>query len=372
MPSRAWALILRETGSLASSGETRDIANLSYIRRHRRDMNRFFIAAMLLITGGAARAAEADHFTVPDAQVADVTVELNTMANDGLSSAIDELNGAGNCDGSKESEERLYARLTDVFSNHKKGELVRAIIDGKIERTVVPLKSSVYSEWNLWNGFLLGRIGAGKSPLALFPLIKVGNTMIGADKLEHMFGQGLIYFKQHYLEERPLVHVLKSGILREKTFLGGNILATGVFSYGDLSANFNGMRFWNHMLQKRDDVLGPQYNAGPYLTCSAGKWVKNAERPIDFRTYVDPILQESMNCSKFATDDSLRKFQAALAARQIKDPSRTFTCPEDPAVLEQAAKKYEVVIQDDSNGSTIDHWIINRKGNGRVSYFNEF
>ncbi len=335
-------------------------------------MNKFLAAALLCFTCGASRAAEADHFTVDAAKVADITTELNNMANDGLSTAIDELNSSENCDDSKASEERLYDRLTDVFSNHKKGELVRAIIDGTIERTVIPLKSSVYGEWDLWNGFLLGRIGAGKSPLALFPLIKVGDTMIGADKLEHMFGQGLIYFKQHYLEDRPLVHVLKSGIFREKTFLGGNILATGVFSYGDLSANFNGMRFWNHMLQKRDDVLGPEQNAGPYLFCRAGKWVKNDERPIDFRTYVDPTMQESMNCSKFATEGSLRKFQAALAERQLRDKSRSFACPLDPALLGRAAKKYEVTIEDDSYGSTIDHWIINRDGNGKVSYFNEF
>jgi hypothetical protein len=187
-----------------------------------------------------------------------------------------------------------------------------------------------------------------------------------------MFGMGRQYFRSHYLKGKPLVRVLKSGIFKEKTFLGGNMLATGVFSYADLSANFNGMRFWNHMLQKRDDVLGAQHNIGPYLTCSAGKWAKNEERPIDFSNYVDATMQESMNCSKFATNAGARKFQEALSVMQSKDKSRVFSCPANPALINEVSRKYEVEIAGDLRATTVDHWIINRDGNTKVSYLNEF
>lgn len=331
------------------------------------------LAAILLIAAAApARAAEADHFTLPDAELVDITAEVNRLANDGLRAAIDDLNAQGGCDDSAKSEEILYDRLTDVFSNHKKGQLVRAIIHGDVPRTVIPLKESLYSEWSIWNGFLLGRRGASKSPLALSPLIKIGDVVIGVDKLEHMFGMGQRYFKGHYLDGKPLVSVLKGGIFKEKTFLGGNMLATGVFSYADLSANFNGMRFWNHMLQRRDDVLGAQHNAGPYLTCSAGKWTANAGRPIDLRTYVDATMQESINCSKFATAAGARKFHEGLASMQSKSGARIFSCPENPGLLDDTAKKYEVEVAGDSSGHTLDHWFVNREGNGKVSYFNEF
>lgn len=335
-------------------------------------MNKILAAILMLAAFGTAGAAEADHYTLRDGEVADVTEAVNTLANEGLAAAIEDLNASGGCDDSRESEELLYERLTDVFSNHKKGQLVLAIINGDIPRTVIPLKESVYSEWNIWNGFLLGRRGAAKSPLALFPLIKIGDTVVGVDKLEHMFGMGRQYFNKHYLKGKPLVRVLKGGIFKEKTFLGGNMLATGVFSYADLSANFNGMRFWNHMLQKRDDVLGAQHNIGPYLTCSAGKWARNGERPIDFRNYVDATMQESMNCSKFATSGGVRKFQEALAVMQSKDKSRVFSCPANPALLEEVSRKYEVGIAGDLRDTTVDHWIINRDGNTRVSYLNEF
>jgi len=335
-------------------------------------MKKLLAAIFLLLSWTPARAAEADHFSLPEGQIADITSEVNRLSNEGLAAAIADLNAQGGCDDTRKSEELLYERLTDVFSNHKKGQLVNAIIDGDLPRTVIPLKESVYSEWSIWNGFLLGRKGAAKSPLALFPLIKIGDTVIGVDKLEHMFGMGLRYFKGHYLEEKALVSVLKGGIFKEKTFLGGNMLATGVFSYADLSANFNGMRFWNHMLQKRDDVLGAQHNVGPYLTCQTGKWVKNEERPIDFTNYVDATMQESMNCSKFATSAGARKFGEALAALQSKDKSRVFTCPENPGLMDRTVKKYEVEIAGDSRGTMVDHWIINRDGNSKVSYFNEF
>lgn len=335
-------------------------------------MNKLLAAILMLAAFGTARAAEADHFTLRDGEMADVTAEVNRLANEGLGAAIAELNERGVCDDSVESEKLLYERLTDVFSNHKKGQLVQAILHGDVPRTVIPLNESLYGEWSIWNGFLLGRSGAAKSPLALSPLIKIGDTVIGVDKLEHMFGMGQIYFKSHYLKGKPLVRVLKSGIFKEKTFLGGNMLATGVFSYADLAANFNGMRFWNHMLQKRDDVLGARHNIGPYLTCSAGKWLKNEERPIDFTNYVDATMQESMNCSKFATTAGVRKFQEALAGRQSKDATRVFTCPENPGLLDEVSRKYEVAIAGDLRETTVDHWIINRDGNTKVSYLNEF
>ncbi|MBI4655332.1 MAG: hypothetical protein HY746_01160 [Elusimicrobia bacterium] len=334
---------------------------------------KILIVLALMFPFSPAWPAEADHYTLEDAQVADITGHLNLFANQGMEQVIDELNASGPaCDDSIESEQRLYEGLTTVFANHSKSQLIRDILEGKIERTVIPLKESVYGEWTIWNGFLLGRKKAADSPLALSPLVRVGDIIIGADKIEHMFGMGFAYFKKHYLEGKKLVPVLKLGIFKEKTFLGGNIFATGVFSYADLAANFNGMRFWNHFLQKSDDILGSQHNLGPYVVCRKGQWEKNPERPLDFRNYIDPAMQESVNCSKFATHSGARKFKEHLATLQEQNPDRAFTCPVSVELLEQTARKYEVVMPDDRRGRRIDHWIINREGNEKVSYFNEF
>ncbi len=312
--------------------------------------------------------AETDHYTLADSEITDITDELNAYANSNLVSILEKVNQEGACSAEKKSEKGLYKELRTVFANHGKGKLVNEILDGKMPRTVIPLKESVYKEWTKSTGFLLGRDGASESPLALAPLIKIGDIVVGSDKLEHMFGMGYSYFKRHHIKGMSLRRVLKIGIAAEKTYLGGNILATGVFSYGDLAANFNGMRFWNHMLQKEDDVLGQEHNYGPYITCDAGKWKQ--EKEIDFTKYVDMSMQENVNCSKFATKKGIEKFKASLDRLNKKTGgSRSFSCPSSADALEEATFKYLVPMKD---GTNIDHWIINREGNGKVSYFNEF
>jgi hypothetical protein len=131
-------------------------------------------------------------------------------------------------------------------------------------------------------------------------------------------------------------------MIRERLILGGNVLATGVFAFADLSANFNGMRFWNHMLQKRDDVMGKDHNVGPYIECQDGKWV--AVKGIDFREYIDASMDESINCSTFATNSGLRRFNAAI---KLIDPRNT--CPMDPALYKDMLTKYKKLSQ----------WLIN-------------
>ncbi len=228
-------------------------------------------------------AAEADHFTTRDTLLPDMGDIVNTKANEYLSQALGDLNKVGPCDESVKSEKVLYAELTKYFSNHFKGALVRDMLySDEVTKLVTPVQESIYREWDATSGFLLGRRNSGDATLAIYPIIRIGDQNVGIDKFEHMFGMGQLYFFAHYVDGKNLDDVLRTGILKEKFLLGGNMMETGVFAYGDLAANFNGMRFWNHMLQKRDDVLGKDYNVGPYVSCQAGKWAKNEEHPIDF------------------------------------------------------------------------------------------
>lgn len=323
--------------------------------------NSLFLPAVLFstfaISISSARSAEADNFTAYNLNLADVSAPINTIANEALNTAVEKLNSAGNCDADK-AEENLYNELKNTFSNHSKGELVKTILyTENIQKNALPLKNSVYGEWKPLDGYLLGRKKAASSPLALSPLIQVGEQAVGVDKLEHMFGMGFSYFTQYYKKEKSIEHVLKVGILKEKTFLGGNILATGVFSYGDLSANFNGMRFWNHVLLKHDDILGKEYNLGPYVSCVNSKWKVNSEKPIDFKNYVDASMDESINCSKFASKSGERKFKAAITEMGM-------SCPMDQSKLNAIREKYKAL--------NIQHFIINDEGTDTVSYFNEF
>lgn len=313
-------------------------------------------------------AGEADHYTDRDLHLDDISIELNQLANEYLLEGTKKLNAEGSCNNSIESEEKLYKAMTTYFANHTKGLLVKEVLHKNyVTKRMIGLKDSVYGQWSIFNGYLMGKKSAANSPLALTPMIRIGEHVVGTDKLEHMFGMGQIYFKRYHLKNKKLRRVLKQGIAREKTFLGGNVFATGVFAYADLSANFNGMRFWNHMLQKRDDVLGSSHNIGPYIKCDAGKWEVIKENPIDFRNYVDASMDESINCSKFATKKGLKKFKAG-----IKAVNQNYTCPMSQDVLNNMYAKYDVVSPKDKKERKISHWILNKEGNGKVSYFNEF
>ncbi len=313
------------------------------------------ILLTLLALSTSTFAAEADNFTANFLNLSDSSGPVNKLANEYLNQAVNKLNSEGEC-GQKESEAKLYEELKKYFSNHSKGELVKTILyRHTIAKTELPLKESVYGEWKVTNGYLLGRKKAATSPLALSPLIQIGDQAIGVDKLEHMFGMGFSYFSQYYGKNKSIEHVLKVGILKEKTFLGGNVLATGVFSYGDLAANFNGMRFWNHVLLKDDDILGREYNLGPYVACENSKWTVKNE--IDFRNYVDASMDESINCSKFANKSGERKFKKAITAMGE-------SCEGVSEKMNELKEKYKA--------QNIQHFILNDDGTDTVSYFNEF
>lgn len=300
-------------------------------------------------------AAEADNFSARNLKLTDASADVNNLANKYLKKALNDLNASGPC-----NEEALYSELRKYFANHSKGEMVKDILyKNTVPINNLPLKESVYENWTKGNGFLLGRKKAASSPLALSPLIKIGDEVVGVDKFEHMFGMGFTYFTKHYGKSKKIDSVLKYGAALEKTILGGNIIATGVFSYADLAANFNGMRFWNHILQKNDDILGSENNLGPYVSCVENKWIANEGNPIDFRNYIDASMDESVNCSKFATKSGVNKIKSSIAKRGF-----SALCPVEPHKLEEMKIKY--------NNLGINHFIINNDGIEKVSYFNEF
>ena len=332
---------------------------------------KYSLAFITLFFINTSFAAEADHYTDRNQPLEDISAQVNLRANDYLRKGVAETNQLGACADSVASEELLYVNLRKYFGNHTKGQLVKDVLhDEEFTKRKIVLSKSIFESWSVWNGYLLGKKSAASSPLALSPMIQMGEQLVGIDKLEHMFGMGFSYFKRHYIGGKALRNVLKRGIALEKTILGGNMLATGVFSYGDLAANFNGMRFWNHMLQKRDDVLGAAKNIGPYVSCKNKKWVVVESNPIDLTKYIDASMDESINCNKFATKSGARKYDASMNRRSTEIQS--LSCPMSENALQNMVEKYSVVIESDSKKRSINHWIINTKGIDDVSYTNEF
>lgn len=313
-------------------------------------MNHFIFSTLLALTFQTAQSSEADGFTNRNEPLADSSEVINSRANQYVQKSLGVLNATGSgC-----IEKDLYKELRLYFANHMNGQLVKDILkDKEIPKRTITLDKSVYRDWTPWDGMGMGLTFIQRSGITISPIIHFGNEILGADKFEHFFGQGFAYFTENYLKEKGLVKSVKTGIFKEKIFLGGNKLGNGVFSYGDLSANFNGMRFWNHVLQQNDDVLGADHNLGPYISCEDNKWVQVKE--IDFKDYMDSSMDESINCSKFP---------AKLTADRFTDQVQRLgmTCPLDPKKLDEMAVKYGAMAK----------WIINKDGTGVIKYFGEF
>lgn len=318
---------------------------------------------MSLLVINQAQAAEADNFTGMNQELPDILGTVNKEANVSLSQAVQKTNAEGGCD-----RERLVENLQYYFANHTSGKLVIDILhEKKFMKRSISIDESIYSGWTLFEGAILNL--SKDSDLALSPTIRMGNTVIGVDKLEHMFGMGSRYYQDYHIKGRSLSATLREGIFKEKTILGGNILATGVFSYADLSANFNGMRFWNHMLGEQKDVIGQ--DIGPYILCVDDKYEVNSRSSIDFSNYIDASMDESINCSKYATKKSVKRIKKAMKT-MAKSLDQDVSCPMSWSKFDEMQAKYNFVIEDDKKGRTISDFILNEEGPGKVSYFNEF
>ncbi|WP_257453161.1 hypothetical protein [Archangium lipolyticum] len=144
-------------------------------------------------------------------------------------------------------------------------------------------EESVYRNDRLWDWGLTFGVKA---------TFNVAGVHMGADKLSHFFQSGWKYHQQ-FLEERQagvpereaLERIIQYGVGTERGSLG--LATTGVFSFGDLEANYQGFLFYRSLCQDEK----------PRLQKTSGGW--RLTRPFDWREYVSPLFDESYNNSAF-------------------------------------------------------------------------
>ena len=309
-------------------------------------MKTLILGLSTVLLSSTLTAAEVDQFTSKGQTLVDASEIVNLKANEVVKSTLKDLKGC--------NETELYKALRKQFGNHIKGKFTKFVIeDSSVPRLKIPIDESIYKDWTSFTGFILGNPLYRKSGIALSDLVQVGDVQIGTDKFEHLFGRGYKYFSDHYLKNKSIEKTLKYGVNQEKFILGGLFIETGVFSYADLSANFNGMRFWNHFLLKEDDILGANFNLGPYVVCENNQWKQNAL--IDFRNYFDLSMDESVNCSKFSVKKSVE-----IINRELK--KLNLSCPADATIFSDFEQKY----------GSFAKYILNKSGNGKVKYKSEY
>ncbi|HXH75873.1 MAG TPA: hypothetical protein VNJ08_12960 [Bacteriovoracaceae bacterium] len=126
----------------------------------------------------------------------------------------------------------------------------------------------------------------------LSPNVQVKDIYFGTDKLTHFSSTGRRYFN-HYLKQikdgmsdlDAQRSAVLFGIKNETSILG--YWSSGVYSYGDVEANYQGFLFYKKMCFDKTETFLTQNEAG--------KW-KLASLP-DINEYVSPYWDETFNLS---------------------------------------------------------------------------
>lgn len=201
------------------------------------------------------------------------------------------------------------------------------------------LNDSIYRDIDYIEGFSLNL-------KELSDVVNINSHLVGLDKIGHFFAEGWRYFELTQFNDYDLAQALDWGRRQEVGKFGYS--TTGLFSFADLTANFNGWRFWNRVLLKQDDplkgVIADFFNR-PYVSCKIQimdsvknrkiirAWEQNAW--FYFSDYIDGAWDEGNNCNSYADP----MIEAKVVSR-IKAVDPDFSCPYNPKHCLKAREKY--------------------------------
>lgn len=251
-------------------------------------------------------AAEVDQFT-PGRPLKDSSQRLEKEINRRIHEAVRRANGfyarpqqskkvhhriRAQCD-----VKRLYTQLESQLARPLIGQLETfAEQSAEVDKRRVSFPQSVYRQYDSAEAptlVLSERMAA---------VIRIHDVEIGSDKLGHFFTEGLSYFEVTSRLRDGVSEALVFGQWSESVYFGAQ--TTGVFSYADLTANFNGLRFWNRILAHQPDPLSGE-QPEPYIRCINKRW--QVSQPFRWAGYVDQGWNEAVNCNAFRTASMLTK-----------------------------------------------------------------
>ncbi len=275
-----------------------------------------FASLLLFLTTGNALAAEVDQFSSNRQELNDSREILNKEVNLLLADSIDWANRSRLALGPNKSRrritpkcdaDRLYQALTLSLARPFLGQLEYfAQTDPSISRRSVTLEQSIYKNfsWQQSPSLVISK--------RLAAVIRIGDVELGTDKLGHFLTEGWSYFEIASQSDSDLNDALLFGEWSEGLYYGA--MTTGIFSYSDLVANFNGYRFWNSILATQPDPLSNK-KPEPYVRCNNQKW--ELTKDFDWQPYIDIAWDESHNCSLYRDEMLLNKISQSCQSKEI-------------------------------------------------------
>lgn len=284
------------------------------------------MAMLTLLPTAWAAAAEIDSWTERYLSRPDALPRLNELFRGRLEEGIRSANEAQEgCD-----PDGLYKALRRSLGGafflvgHSIASQLRE--DRELPRSMTRLQQSVYRDLPVLSGVSMQLAD-------LMPTVRAAGHEVGLDKFGHFFAQGWAYFEMADLDGEGLAEALAWGGSTERWKYG--LLTTGIYSYADLVANFNGLRFWRRVLGRQGDPLGA--GGQPYVSCEDGQWVGEAQ--LDLVEYLDAGWDEGNNCPRLSSEANTHRHQWRLWQLQARH-LRRFQCPIDPPACRALVDKY--------------------------------
>ncbi|THB77818.1 MAG: hypothetical protein D6B25_05800 [Desulfobulbaceae bacterium] len=309
-----------------------------------------FILQLFFVVGVSG--AEVDSITVRSVELENAINELNYLINKRIRAGVVNANDRQNdfkrlesdqfCDEEilyDELRKSLFQSLTASFGlkGYSLDVQLRELLTAKSYN--LPLRDSIYRDIDYIEGFSLNL-------KELTHVVNLDGQLVGLDKIGHFFAEGWEYFELTRFKDQPLLSAMQWGIAQEEGTFG--LATTGIFSYGDLVANFNGWRFWNRVRKYHPDPLQnavSRFFSIPYVKCATRikdsfmykKRVKEWRIgiPFDLRNYLDSAWDEGNNCSSYKDPIIEDKVMRRISAI---DPEHS--CPAEPSACRESREKY--------------------------------
>ncbi len=245
--------------------------------------------------------------------------------------------------------ETVHAESTETINSPKQAETVDATSEKKSAEPSIKILSpeeqehylrahnSLTSPRKIYVGFQAPRYRGCCSSV-----VEVAGTKMGIDKIDHFLSNGFFLFLEHTTDRTPPNNggedawpppepVIRTEEQRKKDALKFNTFSeeaswglsgTGIKSYGDMAANYQGYQFYKELIDGNN----------PYLKCKDGKWTQNRE--FNITNYADDSWNEAINCSSFNSEENRDIVFKNMKAMGIE------SCPISPESCAALTKKY--------------------------------
>jgi len=256
-----------------------------------------------------AAASETDQFTLPDAALEDLGAQLSAKTLEILNDEVARLN-----EDIARSRRKSPQALIPALDEER-------FAQGFFQRTGVGLPESTMERYIRYGDLPGKHLRFMPSPFASVyawvltpvpfalvvfssPTVRLYGVDLGTDKIGHFYQQGYEYYDRYRgarakgMSERPAIDVaVDYGVTTENMAYG--VMLSGVYSNGDLAANYAGFKFYRNLLNQV--VIGDRVLPPIIVAREDGYWRVNPERANAdlLKPYISEHLNEAYNPSEY-------------------------------------------------------------------------